>query len=86
VELRQGIAPAEELRTQYHERVVKGLLQSSAILRAVYESGDGRLVVDIDLVPYGTIRSKSPKRPGSLMAQDGSLAPGGGHISHETPQ
>jgi phenylacetate-CoA ligase len=70
IELRRGAVPTESLQAQYHARLVEGLLQTSSILRAVYQAGGGRLHVELDLVPYGALRSANPKRPGSMVAQD----------------
>jgi phenylacetate-CoA ligase len=70
VELRPGLAPSDELHRMYRERLLSGLQQVSSIFRAVYDMAQGRIAVDVDLLPYGALEAKSPKRPRSALAPD----------------
>ncbi|MBX5490570.1 MAG: hypothetical protein IRZ14_05380 [Chloroflexi bacterium] len=67
-ELREGMAPREELRRLCQYTVLRELQRLNTEFRAVYTAAAGRLEVELVLAPHGTLRPVGPTAPRTPQA------------------
>ncbi|HLH27240.1 MAG TPA: hypothetical protein VK066_32370 [Chloroflexota bacterium] len=82
IELSAGVPATEELTALYHHSVVQGLQRVSTEFRSAYEMAHGRIAVEIELMPFGSLALTTPKHQYLVRKPDllaGTGAPGGAH-------
>jgi phenylacetate-CoA ligase len=71
VELGAGVEATAALRSQYQQRLIQGLQQVNSIFRAVYTASEGQIAVEVELVPFGMMVLRGPKRERRVLPQNG---------------
>jgi phenylacetate-CoA ligase len=61
VELSAGVPASDELAALYHHSVVQGLQRISSEFRSAYEMAHGRITVELDLMPFGSLALTTAK-------------------------
>jgi phenylacetate-CoA ligase len=74
VELEADVPPSEPLRARYEHEVLQGLLQVSSRFRAAYDASNGRLTVEVRLLPFGAIAGTGPKQRRVVLPSEGDGA------------